>query len=291
MDYSYIAAPIIGAIIGYSTNWIAVKMMFRPRKAIKIGKITLPFTPGIIPKNRENIAQAISNTISNNLLTEQDLRKTLLSEEMKEKIKESINAIFEDNDERLGSVIEREIGKENLVNLSIKASNKISSEIYKLTIDKKLGHILSEQIRQAVGEKMNSSIFAVFGGAKILNPIMESLELKINEYITNNGETLVHEIVENEINGLLNKEVSEVIIPNEEFYDITLELYEKIVVNRLPTILSKIDIEKIIRDKINSMDIIELENLVLKVMKKELNAIVNLGALIGLILGMINLLF
>ena len=291
MDYSYISAPIIGAIIGYSTNWIAVKMMFRPRKAIKIGRFTLPFTPGIIPRNRENIAQAISSTISNNLLTEQDLRKTLLSEQMKEKIKESINSIFEDNGERLGSILEKEIGKENLLDLSIKASNKTSSAIYKSITEKELGHILSEQIRQAVQEKISGSIFAAFGRGKILNSIMESIESKINEYITNNGQTLIHEMVENEINDLLNKKLSELIIQNEEFYDITLELYERIVVNKLPLILSKIDIEKIIRNKINSMDIVELEKLVLKVMKKELNAIVNLGALIGLILGLVNILF
>ena len=291
MDYSYVSAPIIGAIIGYSTNWIAVKMMFRPRKPVKIGKFTLPFTPGIIPRNRENIAHAISNAISNNLLTEQDLRDTLLSEEMKGKIKESINSIFEDNNIILGSIMEKEIGKENLVNLSIKTSNKIASTIYKLIIEKEFGHILSEQIKQVALEKISGSIFTVFGGGKILNPIMGGIESKINEYITNNGETFIHEIVENEINNLLNKEVSEIVIPNEEFYNIIFELYEKIVVNRLPSVLSKINIEKIIRDKINSMDIVELENLVLKVMRKELNAIVNLGAIIGFILGMVNLLF
>ena len=49
MNYQFIINPLIGAGIGYVTNWIAIKMMFRPTKAIKIGKFTLPFTPGIIP--------------------------------------------------------------------------------------------------------------------------------------------------------------------------------------------------------------------------------------------------
>ena len=44
-------------------------------------------------------------------------------------------------------------------------------------------------------------------------------------------------------------------------------------------------------DKINSMDVMEMEKLVLQVMKKELDAIVNLGAVIGLVLGLVNLLF
>ena len=90
MDYSIILRPLIGAIIGYVTNWIAVKMMFRPLKPIKIGKITLPFTPGIIPKNKGRLAESIGNTISNNLLTNEDIKRILLSDEVKSKIKSEI---------------------------------------------------------------------------------------------------------------------------------------------------------------------------------------------------------
>ena len=53
---------------------------------------------------------------------------------------------------------------------------------------------------------------------------------------------------------------------------------------------SKFDLRLIIEEKINAMDVNELESLVLTVMKKELDVIVNLGAVIGLVLGMINLL-
>ena len=52
MDYSLIIRPLIGAAIGYVTNWIAVKMLFFPLNPVKIGKFTLPFTPGVIPKNK-----------------------------------------------------------------------------------------------------------------------------------------------------------------------------------------------------------------------------------------------
>lgn len=37
------------------------------------------------------------------------------------------------------------------------------------------------------------------------------------------------------------------------------------------------------------MEVIELENLVLSVMKKELNSIINLGAIIGFIIGILNI--
>ena len=44
-----LSGPIIGAIIGYFTNYIAVKMLFYPRKEIKVFGHVLPFTPGAIP--------------------------------------------------------------------------------------------------------------------------------------------------------------------------------------------------------------------------------------------------
>ena len=73
MNYlSIIIPPVIGAIIGYITNWLAVKMLFRPLKPVKIGKFKLPFTPGLIPKSKPRLAKALGSTISTNLLNNED---------------------------------------------------------------------------------------------------------------------------------------------------------------------------------------------------------------------------
>ena len=55
----YIAGPLIGALIGYCTNYIAVKMLFHPHHEVKVFGHTLPFTPGGIPKNKPRLAHAI----------------------------------------------------------------------------------------------------------------------------------------------------------------------------------------------------------------------------------------
>ena len=57
----------------------------------------------------------------------------------------------------------------------------------------------------------------------------------------------------------------------------------------LDELFAKLNISQMIEDKINAMDMDELEKLVLQVMKKELDTIVNLGAVIGLLLGLINM--
>lgn len=70
----YISPPILGAIIGYFTNDIAIKMLFRPYRPLYIGKRRLPFTPGLIPANQERLAKRISNTIMGSLLTPEELQ-------------------------------------------------------------------------------------------------------------------------------------------------------------------------------------------------------------------------
>lgn len=69
------APPIAGGIIGYFTNDIAIKMLFRPYKAVYVFGRQLPFTPGLIPSNQERLAQRISNAIMGSLLTPEEMQK------------------------------------------------------------------------------------------------------------------------------------------------------------------------------------------------------------------------
>jgi uncharacterized membrane protein YheB (UPF0754 family) len=70
----YVSPPVVGGIIGYFTNDIAIKMLFRPYKAIYIGGRRIPFTPGLIPRNQERLAKNISDTIMGSLLTPDELQ-------------------------------------------------------------------------------------------------------------------------------------------------------------------------------------------------------------------------
>jgi uncharacterized membrane protein YheB (UPF0754 family) len=55
------AVPFIGAFIGWITNWLAIKMLFHPRKPIKILFITFH---GIFPKNKPRIAEKLRHGCS-----------------------------------------------------------------------------------------------------------------------------------------------------------------------------------------------------------------------------------
>jgi uncharacterized membrane protein YheB (UPF0754 family) len=70
-----IVPPIAGAVIGYFTNDIAIQMLFRPYKAIYLGKAQLPFTPGLIPRNQPRLAKRVADTIMGSLLTPEELQR------------------------------------------------------------------------------------------------------------------------------------------------------------------------------------------------------------------------
>ena len=64
----YLIGPAVGAVIGYITNDLAIKMLFRPRKAVYIGTLHVPFTPGLIPSQQGRIAKSIGEVVSRQLL-------------------------------------------------------------------------------------------------------------------------------------------------------------------------------------------------------------------------------
>ncbi len=65
----FILPPVIGALIGLFTNWLAIKMLFRPLKAYRLLGLRLPFTPGILPRERSGIARSLGDTVAEDLLT------------------------------------------------------------------------------------------------------------------------------------------------------------------------------------------------------------------------------
>jgi uncharacterized membrane protein YheB (UPF0754 family) len=90
---TWLVPPIIGAIIGYFTNWLAIKMLFRPLNPIYIGRFKLPFTPGILPRERRRLTDSVGETVSKELLTGEVFRGRLEDPALKERIDEAVYVI------------------------------------------------------------------------------------------------------------------------------------------------------------------------------------------------------
>jgi uncharacterized membrane protein YheB (UPF0754 family) len=104
MDYTPYFFPIIGAVIGYSTNYIAVKMLFRPRKPVRLG----PFkVQGLLPKRRNDISEGIAATIEDELISMKDLSKILKELDLTPLIDEMVDNSFSPDDNGKSDILSR----------------------------------------------------------------------------------------------------------------------------------------------------------------------------------------
>jgi len=94
IDSSYILSlvlpPIAGGVIGYFTNDIAIKMLFRPYRPLFLGTYQLPLTPGLIPRNQQRLAQRVSDTIMGSLLTPEELQRLAQKLLQKERVEAAL---------------------------------------------------------------------------------------------------------------------------------------------------------------------------------------------------------
>ncbi|MEN8139738.1 MAG: DUF445 family protein [Thermodesulfobacteriota bacterium] len=100
---TYIAPPLLGAFIGYMTNYVAIKMLFRPLKPWRIFGLRLPMTPGVIPSKRHDLAQNIGDMVGDHLLTSSDIGRAIDSPEFQGELAELINS-------RMDNILAKDLG-------------------------------------------------------------------------------------------------------------------------------------------------------------------------------------
>lgn len=122
---------VIGAIIGGVTNVIAIRMLFHPYKAHYIFNMRIPFTPGLIPKRRDEIATKIGQVIEEHLITE-----TLIHNKLNEtKTKETINKLV----------------KEQITKLK---SDQATIRYFAEKFDIKIDYLVNEKLEDTISQKL-----------------------------------------------------------------------------------------------------------------------------------------
>ena len=79
-----LAPPCIGAFIGYLTNKIAIRMLFRPLRPWHLFGVRVPMTPGIIPSRRHQLAVNIGEMVGRHLLSARDIGAAISQEPFQE---------------------------------------------------------------------------------------------------------------------------------------------------------------------------------------------------------------
>ncbi|WP_113386906.1 DUF445 domain-containing protein [Bacillus pumilus] len=88
---TFIFMIVIGAVIGAATNHLAIKMLFRPYKPYYLFGKQLPFTPGLIPKRRDEVAKQVGVMVMEHLLTPEGIQKRFESSEAKQEILHTVH--------------------------------------------------------------------------------------------------------------------------------------------------------------------------------------------------------
>lgn len=293
--WKLITTPLIGAVIGYATNWVAVKMLFRPRKEICVFGRRLPFTPGVIPRGKARLARAIGRAVEEQLLTAEVLKEVLLSSEKKERLRSEVSALLEKerkSEESLRQAAQRLLPEERIDDLVESAEETVTDMVYDKVLQMNVGEIIADKVMESAREKLKDSMFGMMFGGSVLEPIVRQVEEKINAYVAEYGRGVIEQMVLEESEKLQAKTVGETVCRVEEYGvdipSVVLAQYETMVSEKLPQILGSLHLSAVVEERINAMEVEQVEELMLSIMKKELSAVVNLGALIGLILGLIN---
>ena len=173
-NITYIVLPLIAALIGWFTNYIAIKMLFHPKKEIRFLFFKIQ---GVFPKRQKDLAKKLGNIVSTELFSTDDIQKTLKeivsAPTIKDLIGNKLEAIIY---EKLPNVIPM-----IAMFLSPELVNKIKNALT-ADIDKMLHELMDE-----VGDKLNDVLD--------INSIVEN---KVNNFSCEKLETILFEIMKKE---------------------------------------------------------------------------------------------
>ncbi|NPA24902.1 MAG: DUF445 family protein [Deltaproteobacteria bacterium] len=101
--WSWLVPPLAGAVIGWFTNYLAIRMLFRPLEKVYVFGLPLPLTPGIIPARRRDLAKRIAEMVGEHLLTEEVIAERLRSQAVDDALYRWVAA-------RVGNLLEYDCG-------------------------------------------------------------------------------------------------------------------------------------------------------------------------------------
>ncbi|MED1302368.1 DUF445 family protein [Bacillus pacificus] len=150
----------LGAIIGGFTNHLAIKMLFRPHRPMYIGKFQVPFTPGLIPKRRDELAVQLGKMVVEHLLTPEGIGKKLTNEEFQKGLihwtQVEVDKVMT-NEQPLRHMLE----KWNVAHVEKEATEKIEqviTEKIRAFLEEYYTYTWEQALPQSVHEKIENAI-------------------------------------------------------------------------------------------------------------------------------------
>lgn len=248
----YAAPPLIGAAIGYLTNHVAIKMLFRPLRPWRILGIRLPMTPGVIPAKRRDLAKNMGEVVGDHLLTSDEIAKGLANQVFQRHLQGILS-------ERLEELMQRDLGTlQTVIPSKFRVYFDIASKTLVYQAKEKIRHYLGspefQEKAEEIIEQRIEKLFAceanvVVSGARreLLYGLLEHAITKLLHSEAMEG--WAEELVEQQLTAILVKGSSlEDLIP-----DSLASLLRQAIDTQTPALLARLSSlvsEPEVRDKI-----------------------------------------
>ena len=171
--YQIILPVAISALIGYCTNYVAIKMLFLPRKALHIGKWRLPMTPGVIPKNKSRLATAVGNAVSDRLNTQQNILEGVKNSGVQERIIDGVTASIVGSDASIRKLADGAVPEEKMDAALERASRLLGQKILDGVRSIDLQAMISDMLQSSFGALLSNPMVAMFLGGISMDSISE----------------------------------------------------------------------------------------------------------------------
>lgn len=168
MDYlRFFIYPIVGSLLGFITNFIAIKLLFRPKKK-RLG------IQGLLPKRQSELAERAGSIVNEYLVNSEEIRRKI----DRDKLHQSIEKFLEKNKVKLWDIpILKSTIKTIISSLFLDRDGYFNRNIIEAIIDEGMVSRIVEQkinefditalealIKKASGPEIN---FIIFSGAAL----------------------------------------------------------------------------------------------------------------------------
>lgn len=323
----YIAISVlVAACIGGMTNYLAIKMIFRPLNEKRIGRMRIPFTPGLIPKRRADIARSLGEVVASYLVTAESLSELLQQPSFKarwvDKFREWFMAMVSKEEtvhelathywasqwESLGQLVIRDVvpgwNEENKQKWASLGASYLISEITK-ELQSPEGFAMLRQWLDRLPEQMGG-VFGSLAGLfmdkgqmavkvqgiviqRLLSPqTKQMLDAFIVRKLDEWGGVSLNDVLDRTVGTL---KLSDLI--NESWQANMMASAPKLidsvmhfVATHVKRIIAAIDLPRLVETQVSQFPMEQLEQVVLGITGRELKAITWFGALIGGLIGL-----
>ena len=285
-----LASPLAGAIIGYFTNCLAIRMLFRPHRPVYLFGIRIPFTPGLVPKEQARLAKKLAEALGDKIITPEALAKELMlspllntgAEEVKKVMRKKMTKAaeyiqqFKHTQPDMAAPVKNgfEKSKNPQYFNEFWETDKTNFKWNCHTIDQKGAELVKKIIQDNTGKLASMFLDS--------NKIYSSIKESVLEYLTQE-ESL--EMMADKIDEYIDQIC--LLKPEEDQKKaLVLSAFKKMATH----VASHIDIKMIIESRIKEFDPAEIENLILSIVQRELHMVMAMGGVLGFIIGWIPVL-